>query len=57
MIGAEHGNVGCPRIGFGGKTPTDRTGWPGVVVVGVGPPQILLVLRPSRCHNDCYSRD
>jgi hypothetical protein len=29
----------------------------GVVVVHCGPPQISLVLRPSRCHTDCYSRD
>jgi hypothetical protein len=57
VIGAKHRIVSEPWIGFGGNTPTDRTGWPGVVVVGVGPPQTLLVLRPSRCHNDCYSRD
>jgi hypothetical protein len=56
MVGPEHRSDGDPGIGFGGNTPTDRTGWPGVLVVGVGPPQIT-VLRPSRCHKDCYSRD
>ena len=55
MVGAEHRSGGDPGIGFGGNTPASRTGWPGVVV-GVGPPQIT-VLRPSRSHYDCYSRD
>jgi hypothetical protein len=52
MIGAEHGSVGEPWVGFSGETPTARACWPGVVVVGVGPPRTLLVLRPSRCHYD-----
>src|SRR5215469_6561716 len=57
VIGAKRGRIGEPWIRFGGKTPAGRTAWPSVIVLGVGPPRTLLVLRPSRCHNDCYSRD
>jgi hypothetical protein len=52
VVGAEHGSVGEAWVGFGGQPPASRTGLPGVVVVGVGPPRTLLILRPSRCHYD-----
>jgi hypothetical protein len=55
MVRAERRALGAPWIGIGGKTPADRTAGSGLVVLGVGPPQIVLVLRPSRGHTDCYS--
>src|SRR5215472_4425424 len=42
-------------IAVGGYSPASPAVRPGLVGIGVGPPQILLVLRPSRGHNDWYS--
>jgi hypothetical protein len=55
VLSPETGLPDRAGVGVGGETPADWASRPGVVVLGVWPPQILLVLRPSRCHTDCYS--
>jgi hypothetical protein len=57
MIGPE--TAGCAgavgAVTVGGYASARLAIRPGIVGVGVWPPQILPVLRPSRGHNDWYS--